>query len=225
MAAIMKRDVLGLHIVRAGEAANPLLARVRDQLRAADALITVEREANEPDRVTRLRRQAEELLKQGRYEEAEADFVDCIDLGLQSGYFPWQAAINLVNCQRLLARHEDAAATASQLAEMYADQPSHPIRYLLATQLGAQAADRFDESGDPADAAEALDCAREAYDWQATYRDAADGLRAYNLVVALLRTGAVDEAREVYRRHRDDETFQTWCRQGDQAQRIAALLG
>lgn len=225
MAAIMKRDVLGLHIVKEGAAANPLLARVREQLRAADALITVEREVNEPEAVTLLRRKAESLLQQGRYEDAEAEFVDCIDLGLQHDFFPWQAAINLVNCQRLLARHEDAAATASQLSEMYADQPNHPIRYLLATQLGAQAADRYEETRDPADAQEALSRAQEAYEWQQTHREQVDALRAYNLVVALLRTSAVDEAREVYRRHRDDESFLTWCRQGDQAARIAALLG
>ncbi len=220
----MKRDVLGLHIVKSGAAANPLLARVRDQLRAADALITIEREANEPETVTLLRRKAETLLQQGRYEEAEAHFVDCIDLGLRHDFFPWQAAVNLVNCHRLLARHEDAAATANQLAEMYADQPDHPIRYLLATQLGAQAADRYEATGDPVDAADALARAREAYDWLETHREHPDALRAYNLVVALLRSGRVDEAREIYRRHRDDDSFLTWCRQGDQAQRIASLL-
>ena len=225
MSSIMKRDVLGLHFVKSGEQVDPRLARVRDQLRAADALITIERDMDEPEPVQRLRRKAEALLQQRQYEDAEAQFLDCIDLGLQHDYFPWHAAVNLVNCHRLLARLDDAYATATQLVEMYEDQPDHPIRYLLATQLGAIAADRFEDHHEPADAAEALARARSAYEWLAQYRTTVDGLRAYNLVVALLRTGGVEEAREVYLRHRDDESFMTWCREGDQAAVIAALLG
>ncbi|MCC7492855.1 MAG: hypothetical protein IT204_10925 [Fimbriimonadaceae bacterium] len=217
------RDVLGLHLVQSGQT-RPALRRVRDQLRAADALITVEREAAEPGAVADLRRRAEQLLRESRYEEAEEAFLDSIDAGLAVDWFPWQAAINLVNCQRFLARRDDAAATAGQLQEMYAEQPAHPITYLLATQRGAIAADRYADSGHPDDAAEALHWAQTAYDWQITQRQAADALRAYNLLVALLRCDRRAEALAVHERHRDDDGFTTWCRQGDQAGPIARLL-
>ncbi len=220
----MSRDVLGLHLVEVGAAANPALRRVRDQLQAADALITIEREAGEPDPVARLRRRAEALLRETRYEDAEGAFLDTIDAGLAHDHFPWQAALNLVNCQRFLGRAADAEATAAQLQEMYAEQPDHPICYLLATQRGAIAADRYDETGAAEAAADALTWAHAAYDWQVTHRGHADGLRAYNLVVALLRTADQDRARTIYRRHEADDDFQSWCRQGSQAPVIAALL-
>lgn len=220
----MRRDVLGLHLVEHGSAGNPQLSRVRDQLRAADALLTVEQAEAEPDRVRDLRRQGEQLLRDARYEEAEEIFLDSIDAGLAADVFPWQAAINLVNCQRFLGRLEDAGATARQLLDMYAEHGDHPIQYLLATQLGAIAADRFGEADERSAADEALHWARAAYDWQGEHRQQADGLRAYNLIVALLRVEQPDEAREVYRRHEHDDDFQTWCRQGEQAPRIAALI-
>lgn len=220
----MKRDVLGLHLVHTGSAANPLLSRVREQLRAADALLTVEQGEGEPEPVRELRRRAEQLLRDARYEEAEQLFLDSIDAGLADDFFPWQAAVNLINCQRFLARLEDADATAMHLQEMYAEHPEHPIHYLLATQRGAIAADAYDESGAAEEAEAALEWARQAYDWQVTRRQGADGLRAYNLVVALLRLDRAGEAMALYRRHEHDDDFQTWCRQGDKAPLIAAML-
>lgn len=221
----MTQDVLGLYIIHEGAAAHPQLARIREQLQAADALLTTEREADEPPAVAACRREAEVRLEQGLYEDAEEAILETLDVGLEHDWFPWQAALNLVNCQRLLARPDDAAATAGQLLAMYDDQPSHPIRYLLATQLGALAADRYAATGDPAAAAEALARAREAYAWQQTHRAGADALRAYNLVVALLRCGHDAEARTLYADHLADEAFLTWCRQGDQARLIAERLG
>ncbi|NUQ01445.1 MAG: hypothetical protein HUU35_16500, partial [Armatimonadetes bacterium] len=184
----------------------------------------VEPGEGEPAAVRELRRRGEGLLREARYEEAEQLFLDSIDAGLADDFFPWQAAVNLINCQRFLARLEDADATAMHLQEMYGEQPEHPIHYLLATQRGAIAADSYDESGQAADAAEALDWARAAYDWQVTWRQQADGLRAYNLVVALLRLERAHEAMAVYRQHEHDDDFQTWCRQGDRAPLIAAML-
>ncbi len=221
----MKRDALGLHLIKSGAAANRLMDRVRAQLRAADALLTVERDVAEPECVARLRREAESLLGQARYEEAEEAFLTSLEAGLADDHFPWQAAINLVNCQRFLGRLEDAEATAAQLQEMFAEQQEHPAQYLLATQRGAIAADRYAETADDADADDALTWARTAYDWQLTHRGAADGLRAYNLVVALLRANRRDEATAIHARHRDEADFTTWCEQGDQAERILAELG
>lgn len=220
----MTREVLGLRLIDSAAAANPALGRVREQLAAADALITVEREASEPETVQRLRRRGEALLREAVYEEAEVAFLDALDAGLAVDYFPWQAAVNLVNCHRFLGRLDDADATAAQLQAMYAERPEHPLHYLLATQRGAIAADRYRE-GQTAAADDALHWARAAYDWQTTHRGQADGLRAYNLVVALLRLARADEARELHRRHEPDDDFQTWCRQGEQAPLIAAMLG
>lgn len=221
----MKRDALGLHLIKSGATANRLMDRVRAQLRAADALLTVERDVAEPERVARLRREAESLLGQARYEEAEEAFLTSLEAGLADDHFPWQAAINLVNCQRFLGRLEDAEATACQLQEMFAEQGDHPAQYLLATQRGAIAADRYAETADDADAEDALTWARAAYDWQLTHRGAADGLRAYNLVVALLRANRRDEAQTIHDHHGADADFTTWCEQGDQAERIRAELG
>ncbi len=221
----MSRDVLGLHLVKPGETAGARLRRVRDQLRAADAHVIVEPDTAEPDSVRELRRRAEELLAASRYEEAEEAFLEAIEVGLQEDYFAWHAAVNLVNCHRFLGRREDAAATAEQLEEMYAEQPEHPIRYLVATQLGAIAADAYDEHGDPEQATAAWQYAQAAYDWQMRHRELADGLRAYNLVVALLRLDRLAEAKAVHEHHRPDEGFRNWCRQGDKAALIAERLG
>jgi tetratricopeptide (TPR) repeat protein len=220
------RDIRGLNILRP-EGANPSaqMARMREQLRAADVVMTVERTPDEPEDVRYLRRQGETFLAQARYEAAEEAFLDAIDAGLAVDHFCWSAALNLVNCHRLLERPLDAESTAAQLAEMFVEQPGHPIHYLLATQRGAIAADRWDESGDSADAAEALHWARTAYDWQVSHRQHADALRAYNLLVALLRVGGRDEALAVYARHEHDDEFQTVWRQSEKAADIGTLVG
>ncbi|MBI2299732.1 MAG: hypothetical protein HYU66_12465 [Armatimonadetes bacterium] len=220
----MKRDVLGLHIIERGARANPLLRRVRDQLQAADALITVESDEGEPEDVRSARRVGEDLLREARYEEAEEAFLEAIDIGLRQDWFAWQAALNLVNCHRFMGRLDDAEATAAQLLEMYFEQPDHPLQYLLATQRGAIAADRYQSEPMKVYADEALAWARTAHDWQTQHRETADALRSYNLVVALLRAGRADEARAVYGRHADDEDFLNVCRQGDQAEAIARML-
>lgn len=197
---------------------------MRAQLQAADALVTIERDEAEPADIAIARREGEELLKQARYEDAQDALLAAIDRGLELGYFSWHAAVNLVNCHRFLGRLDDAEATAMQLAQLYEDQPDHPIHYLLATQRGAIAADRWEVAHQPAYAHEALSWARAAYRWQVEHRGRADALRAYNLVVALLRRGLEDEARGVYRRHETDEEFLTCCREGDRAEAIAAML-
>lgn len=219
----MERDVVGLHIVEKDGAADPVLQRLRAQLRAADAMITREAQPDEPAPVRERRRVGEELLRQARYEDAQAVLLDAIDLGLRGDYFCWHAAVNLINCHRFLGRLDEADTTAAALQAMYQPQPEHPLGYLLATQRGAIAADRFDETADPADAAQALAFAQAAYDWQATHRGGADGLRAYNLVVALLRLGRRDEAQAIYRSHEHDDVFQSWCRQGKESAQIAGL--
>lgn len=220
-----ERDVLGLHLIRHGAPDDPVTARVRAQLRAADAMLTRETQPDEPEAVRALRRKGEALLRASRYEEAQETFLESIDLGLRGDYFSWHAAVNLINCHRFLGRLDEADATAAALGTMYAEQPHHPLGYLLATQRGAIAADRFEEGGDPADAAAALEFARAAYRWQADHRGGADGLRAYNLVVALLRVGGDDEARTIYHQHEHDDVFQDWCAQGKEAQHIAVLAG
>ncbi len=219
----MERDVVGLHIVEKDGAADPVLQRLRAQLRAADAMITREAQPDEPDTVRERRRVGEELLRQARYEDAQAVLLDAIDLGLRGDYFCWHAAVNLINCHRFLGRLDEADDTAAALQGMYAAQPEHPLGYLLATQRGAIAADRYEETADAADAEQALAFAQAAYDWQSTHRGGADGLRAYNLVVALLRLGRGDEARAVYQTHEHDDGFQSWCRQGKESAQIAAL--
>lgn len=221
----MKRDVLGLHIIERGARANPLLRRVRDQLQAADALVTLESDEGEPPDVREARRVGEDLLREARYEEAEAAFLEAIDSGLRRDWFAWQAALNLVNCHRFMGRLDDAEATAAQLLEMYFEQPEHPLQYLLATQRGAIAADRYQSEPIKVYADEALAWAHTAHDWQTTHRGSADGLRAYNLVVALLRVGRTDEARQVHAAHAQNDEFLDVCRQGDQAAAIVKMLG
>lgn len=215
-------EVLGLHLVDE-TTANPLVDRVRRQLRAADATVTLEPDAAEPDEVRDLRRRGEALLKQARYEDAQQVLLEAIALGLDDhDWFCWIAGVNLVNCHRLLGRLDEAEATIASLEAMYAEHPEHPITYMLATQRGALAADRWAADPQPAEAEAALEQARRAYDWQVTHRGAADGLRAYNLIVALLRLDRDAEARGIHQRHADDEAFLRWCRQGDQAEVIAA---
>ena len=220
----MKRDVLGLRLIERGAKANPVVRRMWDQLQAADALLTIERDVDEPPAVRDTRRRAEQFLREARYEEAQEEFLAAIDLGLQADFFPWQAAVNLLNCHRFLGNLDDAEATALQLAEMYVDHPAHPIQYLLATQRGALAADRFRSDAQPAYAREALSCAESAYQWQVKNRGEADGLRAYNLLVALLRLDRRAAALEVYARHEHDDAFGDCCAQGEYAEAIAGLV-
>lgn len=87
----MKRDVLGLHIIALGDRASPALRRMRAQLQAADALVTIERDEAEPADIAIARREGEELLKQARYEDAQDALLAAIDRGLELGYFSWHA--------------------------------------------------------------------------------------------------------------------------------------
>lgn len=216
-------EVRGLNLIIADRPSSRSAERIRAQLKAADAQLTVEHDDAEPPACIRLRRDGEQLLSQRRYEDAEAAFLDALDAGLAADHFCWQAAVNLVNCHLFLRRLDDAEATAAQLASMFAARPEHPVNYLLATQRGAIAAERWGVHQQAAHADEALAWAREAYAWQVDHRDGADALRAYNLVAALLRVGARDEALAVYRRHAATDDFQRWCSQGEHAAAIAEL--
>ncbi len=225
-------DVRGLNLVTPGRPPSARLSRLRQQLRTADAQIAVELDDHEaePEACARLRIQGQEQLANRLYEAAEETFLDALDEGLKADYFCWQAAVNIVNCQLFLRRLEAADETAAALLEMYSQQPEHALHYLCATQRGAIAAERHalavaalatDRAA--AEAQTALDWARAAYRWQLEHRGRADGLRAYNLVVALLRAGAHADALELYAAHRTDEAFLTWCGQGEHAEQLAAL--
>lgn len=216
-------DVRGLNLVQPGQPASERVSRIRQQLRAADAQVQIERDDAEPPEVSAPRRRGEDLLGRRLYEDAEEAFLDAIDAGLAHGHFCWQAAVNVVNCQLFLRRLDDADSTAAQLQEMFEAQPEHPLHYLVATQRGALAAERWAMSHEPAEAEAALTWAQAAYGWQQRHRDGADGLRAYNLVVALLRLDRRDEALAAYHRHHDDQAFAAWCRQGDHAAALAEL--
>jgi len=218
-------DVRGLNLVQPGQPASERVARIRQQLRAADAQVQIERDEAEPADVSAPRRRGEDLLSRRFYEDAEEAFLDAIDAGLAHDHFCWQAALNVVNCQLFLRRLDDADATAAQLQDMFAGQPDHPLHYLAATQRGALAAERWSLSHDAAEAEAALAWARTAYDWQQRHRHGADGLRAYNLVVALLRVGRRADALAIHAAHAHDDAFTTWCRQGDHAAELAELTG
>ena len=234
-AATDDHDVRGLNLVSPDQPASDRVARIRLQLKAADAQVQVERDEAEPAEVSGPRRRGEELLGQRLYEDAEEAFLDAIDAGLAHDHFCWQAAVNVVNCQFFLRRLADADSTAAQLQDMYAGQPEHPLHYLVATQRGALAAERWamahaSSASEPSSASEAASAAEEAltwaqaaYRWQEDYRGGADGLRAYNLVVALLRLDRRDEALALHQRHQPDDCFQAWCRQGDHAAELAEL--
>jgi hypothetical protein len=217
-------EVRGLNLVRPGSPADDRVARIRDQLKLADAWIKREQQAGEPPEAAECRRLGEQMLDQRRYEDAEEAFLDAIDRGLAQDHFNWLAAVNLVNCHLFLRRLDDADATAAQLAEMYAAQPEHPLHYLTATQRGAIAAERWGLRRDPADAEAARGWAQRAYDWQVRHRGAADGLRAYNLVAATLRLEQRQQALALCRAHEHDDDFQSWCRQGEHAAAIAELV-
>lgn len=216
-------EVRGLNLVRPGAESNPRVARIREQLRANDAWNKNEPDAAEPPTVSAVRRRAEQLLAQRLYEDAEDTFLEAIEVGLRENHFCWQAALNIVNCRLFLRRLDEADRGAAGLLQMFETRPDHPVHYLAATQRGAIAAERWGMDHDPENAQAALGWAQRAYDWQRTYRAYADGLRAYNVIVALLRLDRRAEALETYRRHDGDDDFQTWCRQGEHAADIAQL--
>jgi len=213
--------VRGLHLVQPGAKAQPRLARIRAQLQAAEAWVTEECGGDEPGGVERLRRQGEALLAQSRYEDAEEAFLGALETGLATEFFCWQAA---VNCHLFLGRLPEAEATAAQLQQIFAGEPDHPVHYLTATQRGAIAAEQWGLHPEPAAAEAALAWAEEAYRWQVAHRGRADGLRAYNRVVALLRLARPAQALACYREHAAEDDFQNWCRQGEHAAAIAALV-